>query len=449
MGFKNLRFNIIARVMLLTASALLLANLIYGSQNQVNIFFVSLAIVVQVYLLIRAIEKTNREISGFLNSIKYDDFTATYPTEGHSASVDQLYQEFNNVIKKFREIRADKEANYHYFRTIVQHVGIGLITFNKKGDIQIINSSAKKLIGVEAIQNIFELSKVSPKLVESLVKLKTGGSDLIEFTQDGTHIQLSIYVIELVLRGEEFKLVSVQNIQSELEEKEMDAWQNLIRVLTHEIMNSVTPLSSLAATVKDNLVDNIEDDVPIEKDELEDIYLAVQTIERRSQGLIRFVSDFRNLTKIPQPKVATESVAKVLEHIQVLFNHELAAKNIKISFSIEPVNLAFSIDKELIDQVLINILQNAVHALEETTNEKHIMVRAFVNEYNRPTIVIRDNGCGIDEEALSKIFIPFFTTKKQGSGIGLSLSKQIMRKHGGGITVKSVMNEGTEFTLRF
>ncbi|KYG84995.1 sensor histidine kinase [Roseivirga seohaensis] len=449
MGFKNLRFNIIARVILLTASALLLANLIYGSQNQVNIFFVSLAIVVQVYLLIRAIEKTNREISGFLNSIKYDDFTATYPTEGHSASVDQLYQEFNNVIKKFREIRADKEANYHYFRTIVQHVGIGLITFNKKGDIQIINSSAKKLIGVEAIQNIFELSKVSPKLVESLVKLKTGGSDLIEFTQDGTHIQLSIYVIELVLRGEEFKLVSVQNIQSELEEKEMDAWQNLIRVLTHEIMNSVTPLSSLAATVKDNLVDNIEDDVPIEKDELEDIYLAVQTIERRSQGLIRFVSDFRNLTKIPQPKVATESVAKVLEHIQVLFNHELAAKNIKISFSIEPVNLAFSIDKELIDQVLINILQNAVHALEETTNEKHIMVRAFVNEYNRPTIVIRDNGCGIDEEALSKIFIPFFTTKKQGSGIGLSLSKQIMRKHGGGITVKSVMNEGTEFTLRF
>src|SRR5690606_5319392 len=118
----------------------------------------------------------------------------------------------------------------------------------------------------------------------------------------------------------------------------------------------------------------------------------------RSQGLIRFVSDFRNLTKIPQPKVATESVAKVLEHIQVLFNHELAAKNIKISFSIEPVNLAFSIDKELIDQVLINILQNAVHALEETTNEKHIMVRAFANEYNRPTIVIRDNGCGIDEE---------------------------------------------------
>jgi two-component system nitrogen regulation sensor histidine kinase NtrY len=297
MGFKNLRFSVIVRVILLTGTIFLLAYTYYKSENQVNIFFISLAIVIQVYLLIRTLEKSNREISNFLSSIKYDDFTATYPEKGNSASVDQLYREFNSVIKKFREIRADKEANYHYFRTIVQHVGIGLITFNKKGDVQIINSAAKKLIGIEGIQNIYELSKVSPKLVESLVKLKTGGSDLINFTQDGSNTQLSIYVIELILRGEEFKLVSVQNIQSELEEKEMEAWQNLIRVLTHEIMNSVTPLSSLAATVRDNLVDNIEDNVPIEKEELEDIYLAVQTIERRSQGLIRFVSDFRNLTK--------------------------------------------------------------------------------------------------------------------------------------------------------
>lgn len=449
MGFKNLRFSLIIRVLLLTGTSLLLAYTVYNSSNQVNIFFISLALVVQVYALIRTIERSNREISNFLSSIKYDDFTATYPEKGNSASVDQLYKEFNNVIKKFREIRADKEANYHYFRTIVQHVGIGLITFNKQGEVQIINSAAKKLIGIEAIQNINELTQVSPKLVESLLKLKTGGSDLITFTQDGSHTQLSIYVIELILRGEEFKLVSVQNIQSELEEKEMEAWQNLIRVLTHEIMNSVTPLSSLAATVRDNLVDNIEDNVPIEKEELEDIYLAVQTIERRSQGLIRFVTDFRNLTKIPQPKLAQESVKLVLEHVRILFNHEFEKKKVKFSLNIDPIDLKFNIDKELIDQVLINILQNAVHALEENTEEKHIMIRAFINEYNRPTIAIRDNGSGIDEEALSKIFIPFFTTKKQGSGIGLSLTKQIMRKHGGGISVKSVSNEGTEFTLRF
>ena len=450
MGFKNLRLIILVRVVLLVGSMLLLSYVVFKAPNPVNTVFLCLFIVLQVYLLVRLLDKTNREIAGFLSSIKYDDFTTAYPTKGQGASMDQLYTEFNNVIKKFREIRADKEANYHYFRTIVQHVGIGLITFNKLGEVQIINSAAKKLIGIDSISSIFELSKISPKLVESLVKLKTGGSDLIEFTREGSRVQLSIYVIELVLRGEEFKLVSVQNIQSELEEKEMDAWQNLIRVLTHEIMNSVTPISSLAATVDEELIEHLEEEGgQLNQSDLEDIHLAVQTIQRRSEGLIRFVSDFRNLTRIPEPKLAEEKVSKVIDHILILLKHEMDQKGIQLNLSIEPADLSFMIDKELLDQVLINILQNAIHALEENQGTKFIILKAFLNEYDRPTLVIRDNGSGIDEEALSKIFIPFFTTKKQGSGIGLSLSKQIMRKHGGAINVKSVMNEGTEFTLRF
>ena len=433
--------------MLLTILALSYS--IYKASNETNAVFLGILILVQVVFLLRVLDKTNREISTFLSSIRYDDFTTTYPTKGRGKSMNELYKEFNNVIKKFREIRAEKEANYHYFRTIVQHVGIGLITFNKLGEVQIINSAAKSLIGVDSLESIFELSQVSPKLVESLVKLKTGGSDLIDISIEGSRIQLSIYVIELVLRGEEFKLVSIQNIQSELEEKEMEAWQNLIRVLTHEIMNSVTPLSSLAATVEENLVDNIEDDVPIEKDELEDIYLAVQTIKRRSEGMIHFVSDFRNLTRIPEPKIQEEQMLQVLDHVKLLLTPEMESKKVQLEMNIQPSDIKFNVDKELLDQVLINILQNAIHALDENEEEKFIIVNGFINEYNRPTLTIRDNGSGIDEEALSKIFIPFFTTKKQGSGIGLSLSKQIMRKHGGNISVKSVINEGTEFTLRF
>ena len=404
---------------------------------------------IEVYFLLRVLDKTNREISTFLSSIRYDDFTTTYPTKGRGKSMNELYNEFNNVIRKFREIRAEKEANYHYFRTIVQHVGIGLITFNKLGEVQIINSAAKNLIGVESMNSIFELSKVSPKLVESLVKLKTGGSDLIDISVEGSRIQLSVYVIELVLRGEEFKLVSIQNIQSELEEKEMDAWQKLIRILTHEIMNSVTPLSSLAATVEENLIDNVEDDVPIEKEELEDIYLAVKTIKKRSEGLIHFVSDFRNLTRLPEPKVQEEDMQDVIQHILLLLSKEIEENHIDISLNIKPQGLKFNVDKEQIDQVLINILQNAIHAMNENSGERFLLINCFINAYDRPTLTIRDNGSGIDEEALSKIFIPFFTTKKQGSGIGLSLSKQIMRKHGGAISVRSVIDEGTEFTLRF
>lgn len=449
MGFKNLRIVIITRVVFLTASIFLLTYLWSEESLGVNAFLVMALIAFQIYFLIRSLDKTNREIAGFLSSIKYDDFTTTYPTSGRGRSMNELYNEFNTVIRKFREIRAEKEANYHYFRTIVQHVAIGLVTFNKMGEIQIINSSAKKLLGIDSISSIFELSQASPKLVESLVKLKTGGSALIELTHEGTKTQLSIYVIELVLRGQEFKLVSIQNIQSELEEKEMDAWQNLIRVLTHEIMNSVTPLSSLATTVKENLVDNIEDDVPIEKEELEDIYLAVQTIQRRSEGLIRFVSDFRNLTRIPEPKIQEIEVNKVIDHINVLLSHEMKSKGIEFVVNIKPDDLKIHVDKELIDQVLINLIQNAIHALHENKGDKMIIVNAFMNDYGRPTLKIRDNGSGIDEEALGKIFIPFFTTKKQGSGIGLSLSKQIMRKHGGAIMVRSVIGEGTEFTLRF
>ncbi|NVK85473.1 MAG: ATP-binding protein [Cytophagia bacterium] len=449
MGFKNMRIAILIRVILLIGSIFLLAYTYYDVPNNVNLVFIGILIAVQIYFLIRTLDKTNREIASFLSSIKYDDFTTTYPTAGRGRSMNELYNEFNSVIRKFREIRAEKEANYHYFRTIVQHVAIGLVTFNKLGEIQIVNSAAKKLMGVESLNSIFELSKVSPKLVESLVKLKTGGSALIELTNEGTRTQLSIYVIELVLRGEEFKLVSIQNIQSELEEKEMDAWQNLIRVLTHEIMNSVTPLSSLASTVEVNLVDNIEDNVPIEKEELEDIYLAVQTIKRRSEGLIRFVSDFRNLTRIPEPKIHEIEIRKVIDHIKVLLAHDMLARGIEFVVKINPKDLKIHVDKELIDQVLINLIQNAMHALEDKEGDKMIIVNAYVNEYGRPTMKIRDNGSGIDEEALGKIFIPFFTTKKQGSGIGLSLSKQIMRKHGGAITVRSVLKEGTEFTLRF
>lgn len=449
MGFKNLRLNIIIRIVLLLLTIMAVAYAYYQVENNTNAFLLGTLVIVQVFFLLRVLDKTNREISTFLSSIRYDDFTTTYPTKGRGKSMNELYNEFNNVIRKFREIRAEKEANYHYFRTIVQHVGIGLITFNKLGEVQIINSAAKNLIGVDSINSIFELSKVSPKLVEALVKLKTGGSDLIDISVEGSRIQLSVYVIELVLRGEEFKLVSIQNIQSELEEKEMDAWQNLIRVLTHEIMNSVTPLSSLAATVEENLIDNVEEDVPIDKDELEDIYLAVKTIKKRSEGLIHFVSDFRNLTRLPEPKIKQENMQDVIEHILLLLSKEIKDKGIEISLNVKPKGLSFNVDKEQIDQVLINIVQNAIHAMEDNQGEKFLLINCFINDYDRPTMTVRDNGSGIDEEALTRIFIPFFTTKKQGSGIGLSLSKQIMRKHGGAISVKSVIDEGTEFTLRF
>ena len=333
----------------------------------------------------------------------------------------------------------------------MQHVGIGLITFNKKGDVQIINTAAKKLLKINHIENIQDLSPLSESLVDIFLRLKTGGRDLIKLDLSGDIIQLAVYAIELTLRNEEFKLISIQNIQSELEEKEMEAWQNLVRVLTHEIMNSVTPISSLANTVEEDLKQHLlngESGKIISNENAKDIHLALQTIQKRSAGLIRFVQDFRNLTQIPKPKLRRISAKEMIDQIVMLHRKEIEKNNVTINVSVVPEDLTINADKELIEQVLINLLMNAIQAFDEHTN-KLVEIRAYFNEKNRPAIAVKDNGAGIDEEALLKIFIPFFTTKKHGSGIGLSLSKQIMRQHQGMLAVKSKIDEGTEFELRF
>ncbi|WP_370089246.1 PAS domain-containing sensor histidine kinase [Ekhidna sp.] len=388
----------------------------------------------------------------FLESIHYDDFTNTYPEKNTGSSRDLLYHEFNEILRKFREIRADKEAQHQYLRTIVQHIGIGIVTFDSDGEVQIMNNAAKKLLGIKMIKNINQISRNHPNLTESFLDLKTGGRDLIKITKSEEEVQLAVYAIELSLRGKAFKLISIQNIQSELEEKEMEAWQNLIRVLTHEIMNSVTPISSLAATVETELAEFLENGTninQIEDETIEDFYLSVKTIHNRSESLIKFVSDFRNMTRIKLPTLESTEVEDMIQHVLMLLRPDIEATEITVNCSVKP-KLTINIDREQIEQVLINVVKNAVQALEAVEKEnKSLTITAMPNEGGGAFISVADNGTGIEEEALKKIFIPFFTTKKNGSGIGLSLSKQIMRKHGGNISAKSQIGEGTEFLLKF
>jgi nitrogen fixation/metabolism regulation signal transduction histidine kinase len=352
------------------------------------------------------------------------------------------------------QYRAERDANYQYLKNIVQHVGIGLITFKKDGEIQIINTAAKKLFHIDQIENIRELEKLSSELVSIFFELKTGGRSLMKIDFNGDVDQLSIYAIELTLQGELFKLISVQNIRTELEENEMEAWQKLVRVLTHEIMNSVTPISSLANTIECDLEECMQrqpdsENLQIEKENLSDMHLGIKTIQRRSDALLRFVSDFRSLTQIPKPILRDVPVKEIFEHVSYLMKQELESNRIRIICSLEPEDIVLNIDPELIQQVLINLVKNSVQALLEEDHERLIEMKAYLDEKNNGVIMVRDNGQGIEEEAQTKIFIPFFTTKKKGSGIGLSLSRQIMRQHLGSISVKSKIDEGTEFTLRF
>lgn len=452
MNFSNYRVNLLLRLILITLTVFLLANLYFNYPGTIIQIVVFLLLVFQVILLYNYLNRTNKEITQFLNSIKYDDFSYTYPVTETGSPLDALYREFNKVLAKMREIRAEKDEQYYYLKNIVKHLGIGIITFDKDGKVQIINTTAKRLLNVKELKDIKALESISPTLVESFFTLKTGGSDLIKIVQNGDIVQLSIYAIELTLRKEAFKLISIQNIQSELEEKEMEAWQNLIRVLTHEIMNSVTPISSLAATVDGELLNYIKDNsgiCHIDNEDMKDIHLAVQTIQKRSEGLIRFVSDFRNLTRIPVPKLKHVKVHDIFNRLRTLLKQELKEHQINLRISIEPESLTINADQELIEQVLINLVKNAIQALGEEEGERVIELSAYIEGKRRVFIKVKDNGSGIEEDALGKIFIPFFTTKKTGSGIGLSLSKQIMRQHKGTINVRSNNNEGTEFLLKF
>lgn len=454
MGFKRFQVQLIGRVVLLGGSIFLLTHLLYTDSYTFTRLLVLTVVGVQVYYLYHFVEKSTREVTGFLASIRWDDFSHTYPEKKDGSSLDDLYREFNEVIRKFREVRAEKEAQHQYLKTIVQHVGIGIITFETNGEVQIINTAARNLLGVKHLKNVRQLKTLSPQLVETLESLKTGGRDLLKIARNDDEVQLAIYAIELSLRGKEFKLISLQNIQSELEEKEMEAWQNLIRVLTHEIMNSVTPISSLARTVEAEMEEWLQkgqDVNAINSDQIEDFHMAVSTIHRRSESLIKFVSDFRNMTRITMPSLSKVCVKEMVDHVIVLMKQSMQEHQIKLELDI-PEKLFIQIDEHQIEQVLINLVKNAIEALAEddhTDKERTLWVRAQTRPEGGAFISVRDNGTGIEEDALKKIFIPFFTTKKSGSGIGLSLSKQIMRHHGGSISVKSVLNEGTEFILKF
>ena len=370
----------------------------------------------------------------------------------------QLKRLLEGTAHKLEVPRADKPSSVEspaksddvaqFFKNIVLHVGIGIITFDKKGAIQIMNTTAKRLLRVDKIENLEDLRTVDNALVESFMKLKTGGRELLRLKLGDETLYLSLYAIELTLRGEVMKLISMSNIQSELEEKEMEAWQNLVRVLTHEIMNSVTPISSLAGMVETELENKRRQaNLTLTPDEAEDMHLSVQTIGKRSAGLIHFVKEFRNLTHVPKPNLTPVKVKDLLEEMALLHRKELADHGIAIQLKLPATELIVDADKTLIEQVLINLIKNAIQAFDQQTDRK-IDLSAYDNE-GHIILSVKDNGSGIDADAMERIFVPFFTTKKTGSGIGLSLSRQIMRQHGGQITAKSKLGEGTEFILRF
>ncbi len=405
---------------------------------------VALLAVWQVAALIRYTERTPRDLLRFLEAIRYDDLSLGVSAQGRGPMFEAIADRFAEVSEAFQQVRAEREEQAHYLQTVVRHVGVALIAFRDGGEVALLNTAAKRLLGLPRLRHIGALAALSPRLAETLPALRSGERALVRVEHGDRAFDLAVHATQFRLAGEPHTLVSLQDIRSELEEREMEAWQSLTRVLTHEIVNSVAPIASLAATA--NLLlhrDDVGDSAG-----LPDAREALQTIERRSQGLIHFVESYRSLTKIPKPTFALFPVADLFGNVQTLLRTSLAEQGVALTVEIDPPTLELAADEELIEQVLINLLLNAMQALEGQP-EARITLRGRIGEAGRPVVEVRDNGPGILPEVRERIFVPFFTTKQTGSGIGLSLSRQILRLHGGTLTVRSTPGVETVFALRF
>jgi two-component system, NtrC family, nitrogen regulation sensor histidine kinase NtrY len=447
MIYKKFRVNIIIRITVIALSFFLFF-LAIETDFYITPILIGVIIILQVLSLIRYVDKTNRDLAGFLESIRFSEFTRSFQVEGMGSSFDELNRAFNDVIKDFQQVRSEKEEHFHYLQSIVQNIDVSIVAFQQDGTIEMINKAAKKLFQVSSLKNIHGLENFSEDLVTNLLEIKPGENRLVKVRDEDDLLQLSIYATELKMKSRIITLATISNLQSVLEEQETEAWQKLIRVLTHEIMNSITPIASLSSTLDLMLKSIIDEGGNVDQETVMEIQQALQTINKRSTGLLHFVNTYRNLTRIPKPNFKVSSVNELFKNIQLLMEDEMKGNGIDFRVSTEPDEIRFNADEQLIEQVIINLIKNSIHALKDC-DDPRVELRAFLNKRGHLTIQVMDNGQGILKDVLDKIFIPFFTTKPSGSGIGLSLSRQIMRLHNGTISAQSVPEKETVFTLTF
>jgi len=451
MFFKRFRFQVIGRILVLTIFLALFLFLLLNTRYYAAILLLAGVLMVQVFGLIRYVQKTIRDLDRFFSAIRQSDFSQVFSGQELGPSFADLVGAFNEVMEKIKQVRYEREEQSRYLQTILHHLDIGLITFSPDGAVDLINPAARRLLGVFSLRNIKSLAAKNPILASQLLHLKPGDRALVKLPDSES--DLVVRAAEFRLKDKLYTLISLQDIRGELEEKEMEAWQNLIRVMTHEIMNSMTPISSMAGSIL-NIIENRAQlrekgaAIDLPPGEWQDITAALQTIQKRSEGLTHFVGAYRNLAMVPNPAFRLVLVEELFDRVENLMEKEFKDKGIAFERAITPRTLELFADPELIEQVLINLLLNAVEALTGRPAPR-IALRAGQDEAGRVLIQVADNGPGIAGEALHKVFIPFFTTRKKGSGIGLSLSRQVMKLHHGAIFVHSEPDRETVFTLRF
>lgn len=446
-GYKDFKARVLFRVILIGITLTLLAYMVGRANMLFAALLMGIIVIIQLGEMFRFVSQTNRKLTRFLESVKYSDFISGFTSDNKlGKSFKDLNIAFNEVLEAFRKARSEKEEHWQYLNTVVQQVRTGILSFDQDGDVQLINMNARRFLNVQRLENMEELLESNPKLYKAIFDTEPGKSNLYKGSNE---LYLTIQSTLMRVRGTSVKLITLQNIQPEMQRQEVDAWQNLTRVLRHEIMNSITPISSLTSTLKEILDHDLvkmDGRYELKEEGAEDLKEGLSTIENRSRGLIKFIDAYREYTSVPLPKIKTVLLKDMIDKIAQLMRPEFKKHNIKFEYECSSEYLTIQADEELIEHVIINLIKNAIEAVAETANPV-IQLKAHYDAAVKIDVI--DNGPGIIREALESIFVPFYTTKRTGSGIGLSLSRQIMQMHHGTLTVESEPDVQTVFTLRF
>jgi len=428
-------------------------------QSQWLCYAFSIAALVQTWRLFRYVNDTNRRLARFLESVRYSDFAIRFSTaKEKGGSFEEVNRQFNEVLEAFRQTRSEKEANLLFINTIVQHLSTGLLAFDAKNNVVLSNQAAFQLLGIYRLHHLHDFPENHAALHKFVSNLSSKGKLLYRPESDR---QLSVQGVHMNLRGQDLRLITLQNIHPELQRKELDAWRNLARVLRHEMMNSITPIVSLVETMREIVLHDLDGDEASTKAARLDLEEALEVVATRSRGLMSFVEAYRNFTSIPAPRIGTVRVPRLLQQIAQLAAANPVAEGIEITVADIPVDLVVPADAAQLEMVLINLVKNACEALKMDPPENgtpQVTLQAGLDSRNVPFIAVEDNGPGIAPELQEEIFIPFFTTKAEttlpgnsegGAGIGLSISWQIIQLHGGDLRVTSAPGKGAKFTITF
>ena len=403
------------------------------------------------------LNRTNKKLAYFFSAVRNEDTSLVFPEETGFANEKLLNKSLNELNDKLKNARITIELQEKFYKSIMEKIRTGIISFNRNGVVEFTNPEIKRMFGLDHISHISKLKSIDTKLAELLEEIETGEQKRINVKVNQSLMNLAVHCQTITMSGREVKLVTLQDIKSELDSHEMDSWQKLIRILNHEIMNSVAPITSLSSTLSGYYKSGEDQRSPdsITPRIISDTIRGLSIIEDHGKGLMNFVESYRSLTHLPKPEFTRVNIKEFFERITILVRSQIDSERAKnkirpeIITGVRPSDLTLIADDKLLAQVFINVVKNSIEAFDKFKKGDRILINGKRNSDGRIVLTVKDNGPGMDAETVEKIFVPFFTTKEMGSGIGLSLSRQIIRIHNGNITCDSIPDTGTTITMIF